>query len=150
MNEANAVRVSDMLKGIDLTASFPAGIAETLKKLDFPATFRTQVAEALAQHRGPLAADLRPRLEHAAGEAVVLADAPAVRASVGESVVHLDHLSSASLRELRADVANAIALVLALVAIFADDERIDVASVCLGLAAVLVSIYWRVTGKLDE
>jgi hypothetical protein len=67
-----------------------------------------------------------------------------------EALVDLDELTPVQRRELQKDLANAVAAILTLVAYLVEDDRIQLASMCLALAAVFVSLYWRVTGKLDE
>jgi hypothetical protein len=86
----------------------------------------------------------------AVGQAVILAaESPSVADVVDDSGFEIDNLSPAERRQLQADMANAIALVGALVAILARDSRVELASASLALAAILVVIFWRVTGKLD-
>jgi hypothetical protein len=81
---------------------------------------------------------------------VLLADSPAVREVADDSLVRLDDLSPADRRQLQTEVAAAIAAILNLITFLTHDRRFDAASVCLTLAAVLVTVYWRLGGRLDE
>jgi hypothetical protein len=115
-----------------------------------PPGFSSGVAEALRTVTRAADADLAPAAAAAVREAVVLAETSAASEIADDALVDLDDLSPAERRELKRDVVNAIAALGTLIAILSRDGRIELASTTLALVAILVSIYWRLTGKLDE
>jgi hypothetical protein len=94
--------------------------------------------------------EVGPRFAAAMREAAAIAESPAVIERTEEALAGLDELTPVQRPELQKDLANAVAAILTLVAFLVDDNRIQLASACLALAAALLSLYWRATGKLDE
>jgi hypothetical protein len=124
--------------------------AEAFSALDMPKVFTAGVNEALRDLARMPRFEVGPRFATAVREAAVIAESPAVIEQAEEALVDLDELTPIQRRELQKDLANAVAAILTLVAYLVEDDRVQVASICLALAAVFVSLYWRVTGKLDE
>jgi hypothetical protein len=124
--------------------------AEALGALDMPKVFTAGVNEALRDLARMPRFEVGPRFATAVREAAVIAESPAMIEQAEEALVDLDELTPVQRRELQKDLANAVAAILTLVAYLVEDDRIQLASMCLALAAVFVSLYWRVTGKLDE
>ena len=124
--------------------------AEALGALDVPKVFSAGVNEALKDLGRMPRFEVGPRFAIAVREAAVIAESPAVVEQTDEALVDLDELTPVQRRELQKDLANAVAAILTLVAYLVEDDRVQLASICLALAAVFVSLYWRVTGKLDE
>lgn len=124
--------------------------AEALGALDMPKVFTAGVNEALSDLARMPRFEVGPRFATAVREAAVIAESPAVIEQAEEALVDLDELTPVQRRELQKDLANAVAAILTLVAYLVEDDRVQLASISLALAAVFVSLYWRLTGKLDE
>jgi hypothetical protein len=122
--------------------------AEGLAALDMPKVFTAGVNEALRDLARMPRFEVGPRFATAVREAAAIAQSPAVIEQAEEALVDLDELTPVQRRELQKDLANAVAAILTLVAYLVEDDRVQLASICLALAAVFVSLYWRVTGKL--
>lgn len=147
----NSARFSDAIKSLGASGAYPSRFTEAFRALDLPPTFRQAVAEALKDVPTGAGGDLGRRTGEAVAKAVDLAaESASVEAVVEDSLSELDALSPAQRRQLQADVASAIATFGTLVAILARDSRVELASASLALAAILVVIFWRVTGKLNE
>jgi hypothetical protein len=123
--------------------------AEALGALDVPKVFSAGVNDALKDLARMPRFEVGPRFATAMREAAVIAESPAVIEQTEEALRDLDELTSVQRRELQKDLANAVAAILTLVAFLVDDDRIQLASACLALAAAFLSLYWRATGKLD-
>lgn len=124
--------------------------AEAFGALDLPKVFTAGVNNALMDLARMPRFDVGPHFASAMREAAVIADSPAVIEQTEEALAGLDELTPVQQRELQKDLANAVAAILTLVAFLVDDNRIQLASACLALAAAFLSLYWRATGKLDE
>jgi hypothetical protein len=153
----NAIHARHTLKALNGPVVTPAiaealrpGFREALRSLAVPPALSAGVNEALKDLARMPRFEVGPSFAAAVREAAFIAESPAVRTQVEETLVDFDDLSPVQRRELQKDVANAIAAILTLVAYLIRDDRVELASICLALAAVFVSIYWRVTGKLDE
>jgi hypothetical protein len=124
--------------------------AETFAALEMPKVFTAGVNEALKDLARMPRFEVGPRFATAIREAAAIAESPAVIEQAEEALVDLDELTPVQRRELQKDLANAVAAILTLVAYLLEDDRVQLASICLALAALFVSVYWRVMGKLDE
>jgi hypothetical protein len=123
---------------------------EAFRALDVPEAFSAGVNEALKDLARMPRFEVGPRFGISVREAAVIAESPAVRDQTDETLIDFDDLSPVQRRAFQTDVAHAIAAILTLVAYLSDDGRVELASVCLALAASFVSIYWRLTDKLGE
>jgi hypothetical protein len=124
--------------------------AQALASFAVPPAFSGGVNEALKDLARMPRFEVGPRFATAVREAAVIAGSSAVVEQTEEALVDLDELTPVQRRELQKDLVNGVAAILTLVAYLVEDDRIQLAGICLGLAAVFVSLYWRVTGKLDE
>ena len=122
-------------------------MAEALDALALPKTFTAGVNDALKNLPRAPRVDLATGVESTARKAIALAESSAIREVAAETFVDLEDLSLDERRELGKDVADAIAAIGTVVAILAEDGHVELASASLALVAVLVSIYWRLTGR---
>jgi len=134
---------------IRIPSQFQSEIAEVLKAWEMPSSFASAVADALRDASIKTVPDFVFGTGGAVSEAVVLAEA-STGAAVDDAFVDIDDLSSVERRELEKIIVDAIAAFATLVAILVRDGRIELASASLAFLAILVSIYWHVTGKLDR
>jgi hypothetical protein len=113
-------------------------------------TFTAGVNDALKDLARMPKFEVGPRFGVAVREAAVIAESPAMREEVDDALFDLEDLSPAQRREFELEIANMIAAILTLVAYLTENRRVELATICLALAAALIAVYWRVTGKLDE
>lgn len=142
-----AFQFAKTLDDLKLATRFPTGVAEAFKALQMPPLYSTGIREALAGLPLTGFAGVAAKAAFAVGEAAVIAETPAAVEVADDALVDLDDLSPTERRELQKDVADAIVALGTLVAILADNGRIELASATLAFLAILVSIYWRVTGS---
>lgn len=133
-----------------IATQFPPGVTEAIKAMQLPAAYSSGISEALAGLSAAAFSGVAPRAAFAVRDAAVIAETPAAVEVADEALVDLDDLAPAERRELQKDVADAIAALGTLVAILAECGHIELASATLAFLAILVSIYWRVSGKPDE
>jgi hypothetical protein len=125
-------------------------IAKALSAFDFPRPFATSLADALGHIPRAAVIGLGPTTEAALAEAATLAGSTAVAGAAEEAYAEIDGLTTAHRRDLARDVLTAIPTLLALAAVLTRDRRLELASVLLALAAILISIYWRLDSPRQE
>jgi hypothetical protein len=147
----------DLAKTLDMPVVTPKiaealrpSFADALGALAIPKVVTAGVNEALKDLSRMPRFEVGPRFATAVREAAVIAESPAVIEQADAALVDLDELSPVQRRELQKEIANAITAILTLVAYLVENDRAQLASICLALAAAFLSLYWRVTGKLDE
>jgi len=150
VNAPNAKRISEAFESVQVASLVRPRLAEALRSLDLQPTFRRQIAEALKDLPTVAAADVAPMAGQAVKDAVRLAETSTAPDLVDEPLHDLDELSPAARRELEKDIVDAIAALGTVVAILARNGRIELASAMLAFVAILISIYWRITGKLTR
>jgi voltage-gated potassium channel Kch len=150
---------AEAMSGINRASTF--NFARTLDDLGLGAVIQPQLGElvrTLELSIGATAADalrdLRtiqfvPSVERAAEEAVALADVADVADVVDEAVGRFEALTPANRRLLANDVAVLIGALLALAGLLVGSGNMRDAGASIALAAALVRVYWRLTGKLD-
>jgi hypothetical protein len=148
VNTSNVKRMSEAFESIQAASLVQPRFAEALRSLDLQPTFRRQIAETLRDLSTVATADVAPLAGKAVQDAVTLAETSTAPDLVDEPLSNLGELSSAERRELEKDIVDAIAALGAVVAILARNGRVELASAMLAFVAILISIYWRITGKL--
>jgi hypothetical protein len=134
------------LEGIDITAALRPRLAEAFGPLGLSEAFRKSIFTALGET--PRWTQLVVPTAEAVASAAELAGTETVDEVVEDTIAGIAELSPAERRQLAIDIAHAIATFGALAAIFVKDGRLQAACATISLLAILVSIYWRVTGKL--
>jgi hypothetical protein len=138
------------LNAATIQPRFAQSVADSLATLGAANAFSAGIADMLRDLSRVFPADLAPRVEEAAGEAVALAEVD-VAEIVDEATRLLPDMAPAQ-RMLAIEVAFLLAAFLTLAAVFAessDPKNQKVAAAALACAAALVRVFWRVTGKLD-
>lgn len=133
-----------------VATQFPPGVTAAIKAMQLPAAYSSGISEALAGLSSAALSGVAPRAAFAVRDAAVVAETPAAVEVADEALVDLADLSPVERRELQKDVADAIAALGTLVAILADNGRLELASATLAFLAILVSIYWRVSDRRKE
>ena len=131
-------------------SQFQPRLADAFKAWQAPPAFSTAVADALRSVPQATWTDLAPRTGRAIGEAVILAETSTAFEVAESMFVDLDDLTPAERQEHQRDVMDAIAAAGMIVAILSRDGRVELASATLAFVAILVSIYWRLTGESES
>jgi hypothetical protein len=138
------------LDDVRIATQFPPHVSEAIKAMQLPPAYSARVSEALAGLSSASLSGVAPRAVFAVRDAAVIAETPAAAEVADDALVDLGDLSPTERRELQKDVANAIAALGTIVAVLAENGRLELASATLAFLAILVSIYWRVSERGED
>jgi hypothetical protein len=137
------------IKTIEGMNAIQPRLAETIGTLGLPKTFSADVTAALGARSFAGVGDLTPLFTATLADAVALADEDEIVEIVDSATLRLDDMSSAERHKLALDVALMVAAFVMLSAYLSEGAYRNAAGAALAAAAELLSVYWRLTRKLD-
>lgn len=146
-----AFNFAKSIDAAEMASVMGGGISESIKRLDLSEMFGPNFANSVTALGTTVPDNLVPGFEHAAKDAVALAETPAIADPIDESLAEslgwLESLTPAKRRDIVSQALVVIAALVGLAGWLSQSGETKAAAYSLGAAVAVIRLYWMLTDK---